>query len=1792
MLRINAEGQHHKSMADRFVASPINAARLAVALGFTFLLPNALAQTDTNAQPEPYVISTQTVTPIPGSGHDYLHDLSETVNPANGALSIRITAFRPKERAFNYPIFSFLYDSTNQFTVQMHEETLDSATCAQAYPMTSGGPQGHFGVPPFFGDCIFDVIGPVYTSVAQGTSPYPTGPNSLAGQQVTYTYNETDNAWTCSLFSNLVYEDAEGVVHNLDAYGMNQVSNENHCNWFGIVPSPFGGDEEYKVVVADQMAGTSSNRLMDLHGNSLNIAQANGLSGGLTGGKYFLYQNLEDTNGNFMNASGRSGQAYSFQPWGEFGSAIGSPPATTSTTYAGNTGPHTYTWGNASATFIPNVQDVSWNTDNLCASGDGPFYGTNPVVTNMLEPNGLSYSFTYEPVFGLLNKITYPTGAWVEYTWGVNPLSEGTGWTTPAQGLNQYVDPVALPADGTVMNTECAFRHDTPAIKKRVVSYDGVHPAMEQDLTYSTAWGTYFSWLSKTTTVVTKDLLTPGTPQFTTTYVYAPLGSIAPPFGSHSLASQLPVEFTINYQDTNGNKLKTVQKTWNGYRQMSGECVTLYINNVAGPMSGTFYQYASYSQGGLNVPLNPDGMTTPLISDKAEYDFGTLGNTCSKPTNTTPTRETVTAYATLANTPALWPQQTYYGNPANPQNMPDRPSTIKVYYGGTLESETDYSYDQTSLARVTNPTGHDESNFLYNSTNPRGNPTTVTKKCFILGVACTNSVWTLAYDATGQVVSITDPRNNTTTVSYADSYLSGYGSAPGNTNTYPTTITKPVTSGVSHIQKFAYQFNNGQLGQSTDENSQVTSYLYADPWNRLTTVNYPDTGQTSYQYSDAGPSPSVTTTTKLSSSVSSTSVKTMDAYGHVTQTALTSDSPSPTYVVTSYDGFGRVSSVTNPYRSTSDLTYGKTLYTYDAMNRPLTVTHPDSTILSYTYAGRATQETDESGIVTTSQNDALGRVTSVCEQSSTPQQGGPSQDTTAAACGQDIATNGFVAKYAYDGLDNLTSVTQGSLPNRSFVYDSLSRLVCAYNPEYGASTTSEAACPGQPANTAYTYDANGNVTSRSRWAPNQSSTSTNVATTSYTYDALNRVLSATYADSFNSANPTPPAAFVYDVGVSNMSLPSQGYLVGRLSAAYTTNTAGQFVAGRAVGYDKMGRENMMAECTVDDCVSKWYYELTYGYDLNGNDSYQTLTTTDNNSTFTLNYTYNAVNQLTTMTSTIVDSNHPGTLLSGAVYSPMGGLASANLGNGTSETLNYDVRGRLACDTVVKGSTTLYNLGLSNATGACSQSGFSSGTTGYGGNGDVLKYVDSLNGTWTNTYDDMNRLHTATQAAGVGPLGSGGGTMSWTYDRFGNRWSQAQTGVTTQQFNFTGGNNRINGYTYDAVGNLLYDGVHTYTYDDENRILTATLIGGGTETYSYDADGRRIRKTNGTTPEEYVYDKDGNQIGEMMSNGTFNRIELYAGNHHVVTYDNVNLSGPSARAIFIHDDWLGTERARSLYDGTLYQTCTNLPFGDQQTCLVIPGYSDPSPLHLTGKMRDTETNLDYFGARYYGSSMGRFLSSDWSSSPEGIPYVSLEDPQSLNLYSYVLNNPLSHRDLDGHSCDPDTWDPKTNTLTAGACHPEGTLQSARRWLGQHPKTVKTVGYAVMGATAISGLFDAGASELAIPEELAAEEALLAAGEEGTEIVIDLSTKPVAESPELQSILDELYQPGDSFPGGTAGAARQELATSENVGGKPHFLKAIQRARQLEKGLANGTFKGKDAQIAKAVMNDLRDAVTKR
>jgi RHS repeat-associated protein len=84
--------------------------------------------------------------------------------------------------------------------------------------------------------------------------------------------------------------------------------------------------------------------------------------------------------------------------------------------------------------------------------------------------------------------------------------------------------------------------------------------------------------------------------------------------------------------------------------------------------------------------------------------------------------------------------------------------------------------------------------------------------------------------------------------------------------------------------------------------------------------------------------------------------------------------------------------------------------------------------------------------------------------------------------------------------------------------------------------------------------------------------------------------------------------------------------------------------------------------------------------------------------------------------------------------------------------------------------------------------------------------------------------------------------------------------------------------------------------------------------------------------------------------------------------------------------------------------------------ILPQYPAPpdvASVKFTGKERDAETGLDFFGARYFSGAQGRWTSADWSVKPEPVPYANLNNPQSLNLYAYVRNNPLSRVDTDGH-----------------------------------------------------------------------------------------------------------------------------------------------------------------------------------
>ncbi len=127
----------------------------------------------------------------------------------------------------------------------------------------------------------------------------------------------------------------------------------------------------------------------------------------------------------------------------------------------------------------------------------------------------------------------------------------------------------------------------------------------------------------------------------------------------------------------------------------------------------------------------------------------------------------------------------------------------------------------------------------------------------------------------------------------------------------------------------------------------------------------------------------------------------------------------------------------------------------------------------------------------------------------------------------------------------------------------------------------------------------------------------------------------------------------------------------------------------------------------------------------------------------------------------------------------------------------------------------------------------------------------------------------------------------------------------------------------------------------------------------------------------------------------------------------SLAVNSGRVEYYHRDALGNVRVVTDETGQVPERHDYLPFGEECTtgaCATNPGLTDGQPRRFTGKERDSETGLDYFGARYYAQHLGRFTSID----PVFTWRENLLDPQRWNRYAYVTNNPLRYVDPDGRN----------------------------------------------------------------------------------------------------------------------------------------------------------------------------------
>jgi RHS repeat-associated protein len=210
--------------------------------------------------------------------------------------------------------------------------------------------------------------------------------------------------------------------------------------------------------------------------------------------------------------------------------------------------------------------------------------------------------------------------------------------------------------------------------------------------------------------------------------------------------------------------------------------------------------------------------------------------------------------------------------------------------------------------------------------------------------------------------------------------------------------------------------------------------------------------------------------------------------------------------------------------------------------------------------------------------------------------------------------------------------------------------------------------------------------------------------------------------------------------------------------------------------------------------------------------------------------------------------------------------------------------------------------------------------------------------------------------------------------------------------------------------MTNDGTHSYTYDANGNITA--VDGGSTATYTYDALNHRVQTVIGSATTEFLFNANGQRVSVWNgANNTQYSGVYYWGSKPVAFYNN-------GQTYFQHQDWEGTERMRTSYNGSKAATFTSLPFGDAQT---TASGSNLDAYHFAGTDEDIETGTDHAQFRQYNSTQGRWMRPD--------PYrgsYDLSNPQSFNRYAYALNNPLSYIDpsgLDEYDCDdvPDGCD---------------------------------------------------------------------------------------------------------------------------------------------------------------------------
>jgi RHS repeat-associated protein len=811
----------------------------------------------------------------------------------------------------------------------------------------------------------------------------------------------------------------------------------------------------------------------------------------------------------------------------------------------------------------------------------------------------------------------------------------------------------------------------------------------------------------------------------------------------------------------------------------------------------------------------------------------------------------------------------------------------------------------------------------------------------------TNEIYTSTHNALGDLITTTNPKGNTFNYTF-------------NSNGKPTLITGP---------------NNFKVQLSYDAHSNLTSITDAqnstisaehDLLNRVKRITDPYNNKIDYEYDLNGNVISIKNKnneiTYYKYDASNRLVEVKDAMGN--KSNLT------------YDAMNNLRSIQNPITSsefsynaknlligTRDNLGNKIVMDYDANENVTSTTMPNGNTYNYTYdqLNRIKSVNDEYGSLVKLNYDKNDNITSITNQAGVIY---TAQYDSLNQIKKVYNPSGKVASFQYDKSNKLISQTDYNGFTVFYSYDSLNRIKMVTD-QNGAKTITSYNTQG---NVISLQDAKGNITNYTHDSLSRikkiiypdftfkeytydkkgnvlTERLTDGTSINFTYDTLNRVIAKTLPDGNNYQ-------YTYDA-------------VGKMKTA--TNSVGTIF----LAYDNLNR-------IVSETLNS--RKVTYDYNTSG----RMQTTIYPDSTI--------VTKIFDKRNRVISISKNGTVVVNYQYNNADQVIAKTLGNGITTTMQYDINGRLTNLTSGNGSiqNNLYT---------------------YDNKGNKIK-VEKLNTPSKSeqfSYDNGDRLINFKKGIinGVPTINN-----TYTYDSLGNRTNLVSNGVSTSYTSnnlnqISNSNNAIQNinFTYDARGNMTYDGKFYKFYNKENKIIKDSTSPALVIEYGYDAIGRLNNKKLNADVTKYSY--SGLLQIEELNAGNIIKGKTIFGDY----LDPINFE-KNGKNYFYHNNDLNSVEAISSASGNVIETYEYDVYGEQQVYdslgNSVAGSNLGNKYGFTGQIFDSATNSIKFQFRDYNPEIGIFNERDLIGYSDG-----------MGVYQYVHNNPGNGIDILGlNDCDCD------------------------------------------------------------------------------------------------------------------------------------------------------------------------------